>query len=127
MYEPQAAYSAFVFRFKHKITYLIRCIPNISYQLEVLDEIILTKLILTISNGVLCSELERKLILLPPKLGGLGIPIFSQSSEFEFGNSITINGSLKQNIKSQIKSIMFQIKKRKKRTLIVFNLYSSTN
>ena len=69
--------------------------------MEVLDEIILTKFIPTISNGVLCSELERKLILLPPKLGGLGIPIFSESSEFEFENSITITESLKQNIKSQ--------------------------
>ena len=59
MYEPQAAYSAFIFGFKHKITYLMRCIPNISCQLEVLDEIILTKFIpTTISNGVLCSLID---------------------------------------------------------------------
>ena len=40
-----------------------------------------------ITRGVKCSENERKLLSFPLKLVGLGIPIFSEMSEFEYSNS----------------------------------------
>ena len=36
--EPQAAYAAFTAGFKHKLTYYIRTIPNISSILKPLDD-----------------------------------------------------------------------------------------
>ena len=40
-----------------------------------------------------CSDIERKLMLLPPKLGGMGIPIFSSIAdrEYEFSQMLSIN------------------------------------
>ena len=123
MYEPQAAYSAFFFGFKHKITYLMRSLPNISKELEKLDEIISRKFIPAITGGINCSKLERKLLSLPPKLGGLGIPLFSNSSDVEHNNSLSVTEVLKNNIKNQnpqlkidenIKKKKQQIKKSKR-------------
>ena len=43
-----------------------------------------------ITGGVFCNEMEGKLIALPPKLDGLGIPIFAEISNDEFENSIKL-------------------------------------
>ena len=50
--EPQAAYSCSVSGYKHKLTYIIRTIPNISHQLEKIDALILTKFIPVITGGI---------------------------------------------------------------------------
>ena len=101
LFEPQAAYSGFLFGFKHKITYLMRSVPDISESLRKLDEVISTTFIPAITGGVNCSNLERNLLTLPPKQGGMGIPIFSKNSNFEFKSSLTTTEKLKDNIKSQ--------------------------
>ena len=77
-YESQAAYSCFITGFKHKPTYFMRTIPNISNQLKQLDEIVRTEFIPAISGGINCSDIEIILLSFPPKLGGLGILIFSE-------------------------------------------------
>ena len=38
--EPQAAYSSFVSGFRHKLTYMMRTIPNISHLLTMFDDIV---------------------------------------------------------------------------------------
>ena len=50
--EPQAAYSCFVSGHKHKLTYIIKTIPNIFHQLEKIDELILTKFMPQITGGI---------------------------------------------------------------------------
>ena len=55
----------------------MRTILNISQQLEKTDELIL-KFIPAIASGIYVIPVERYLLLLPTKCGGLGIPIFSE-------------------------------------------------
>ena len=73
--EPQSAYICFTSDFKHKITYYLRTIADF---------------IQAITGGKNISEIERKLLSLPVKLGGLGIPIFSEICETEYSNSFTL-------------------------------------
>ena len=42
--KPQEAYSCFVSGYKNKLTYIMRTIPNISHQLEKIDDLILRNL-----------------------------------------------------------------------------------
>ena len=85
--EPQAAYSCFVSGYKHKLTYIMRTIPNISHLLEKIDALILTKFIPAITGGIYVNPDERSLLSLPAKYGGLGLPIFSELADIEFQNS----------------------------------------
>ena len=72
--EPQAAYSCFTTAFKHKPSYIMRTIPDISDQLNQLDEVITSELKPTITGGILSSKIERKLLSLPSKLEGAWNP-----------------------------------------------------
>ena len=74
-FEPQAAYSYFVTGFKHKPTVYMRNIPNISSHLKRLDQVITTEFIPAIIDGINCSDIERKLISLPPKLGSMTVKV----------------------------------------------------
>ena len=76
--EPQAAYCCFTAGFKHKVTYLMRTTPNISEELRRLDDAINNKLIPFFTENKLCGNDERLLLSLPTKLGGMGIPAFSE-------------------------------------------------
>ena len=92
-FQPQTAYSRFVTGFKHKPTFYMRAIPNISSHLKRLDEVITIEFIPAITGGINCSGIERKLMSLPPKLGGMGIPIFSDvaDGECEFSQMLSID------------------------------------
>ena len=48
----------------------MRTIPNISHQLEKIDELILTKFIPTIAGAISVNLDERYLLSLPAKYGG---------------------------------------------------------
>ena len=71
--EPQCALSSFISGYKHKLNYFMRTVPNISNLLRHIDDVITKEFIPAITGGVKCSENERKLLLLLPKLGGLDI------------------------------------------------------
>ena len=124
--EPKSAYAAFVSGFKHKISYVMRTIPDVKEQLKPLDQVIATEFITSITNGIVCSYNLRKLIALPPKLGGLGIPIFSEISDTEYQNSQKLTQHLATNIINQevllneseeTKKIKNEIKSAKRRSL----------
>ena len=100
-YEPQSAYSCFITGFKHKPTYFIRTIPNIGKEVKQLDDVARTEFIPAITGGINCSDLERKLLSFPPKLGGLGIPIFSETAEREYKFSTMISKDLTSRIVNQ--------------------------
>ena len=72
----------------------MRTIPNIANLLKVLDFAITKQfipsrkytLIPAITGGIRCSDVERRLLSLPPRMGGLGIPVFSKIADFEYAN-----------------------------------------
>ena len=99
--EPQAAYSAFTAGYKHKMTYYIRTISNLSTILEPLDETVTKEFIPAITDGHHCSEDERRLLSLPVRLGGLGLPIFSELCDREYENSLKATKQLAVRIQAQ--------------------------
>ena len=93
--EPQAAgYCAFVGGFKHKDACTIRIVPNIRKHLEKLDQAVNQKFISTLTDGHFWNEMERKLLSLPAKYGGMGIIIFCDIAENEHSNSRAATESL---------------------------------
>ena len=80
------------------MTYFIRTIPNLSAILKPLDDEIDSKFIPAITEGHQCSDEERKLLSLPVRLGGLGLPIFSELCEREYRNSVRATQQLSENI-----------------------------
>ena len=76
------------------MNYLMRTIPNIGHLMERIDDIILSKFIPTITDGIIINQHERKLLSIPVKYGGLGIPLFAETSAIEHENSITVTENL---------------------------------
>ena len=74
-----------------KWTYVCRTIPEIDVLLRPLDEVIHQHFIPAITGCPPCSPLERQLLALPPRLGGLGLsnPSFDSQSEFESSKQVT--------------------------------------
>ena len=99
--EPQAAYAAFVSGFKHKFSYHIRVIPDITDLMKSVDDIIDTQFIPDTSYYRWKLLLSRwKVVISASCEDGrwLGIPILSQISEIENKNSINYSASLLQKI-----------------------------
>ena len=99
--EPQAVYSGFIKTFKYEPIYFMRTIPNIKTQLKQLDDVIRTEFIPAITGGINCSDTERRLMSLPPRFEGLGIPIFSESAQKEYEFSIILSKDLTTKIINQ--------------------------
>ena len=64
----------------------MRTVPNINSLMKKIDDLITTEFIRAITGGINCSVHEKRLLALSPKLGGLGIPIFAEISEFEYNS-----------------------------------------
>ena len=79
--EPPAAHFGFIKGFKHKPIYFFKAIPTIKNQSKQLDNVIKTEFIPAITGGINCSDTERRLMSLPPRFGGLGIPLFLESAQ----------------------------------------------
>ena len=96
--QPQAAYSCFTAGYQHKLTYFMRTIIGCEEQLIRVDEIIRHKFIPALTGGHVINDLERQLLSLPPRLGGLGIKIFSQVTNKEYENSKSVTVELQEQI-----------------------------
>ena len=89
--EPQAAYSSFTKAISHRWTYVQRTIPNIDHLFTPLEDAIKDKLIPAII-GRQISDVERKIVALPVRMGGMGIRDPTKSSdEFTALTKITQN------------------------------------
>ena len=91
--QPQAAYSAFVNGYKHKFTYFIRTIPDISHLLSPLVECIYERLLPAIFGCQLSPDLQD-IIALPTRLGGMGIGNVKEESAQEYASSKLISAPL---------------------------------
>ena len=99
--EPHAAYTAFTYGLKHKWTYLMRTVPDISDQLKPLEESIRQIFIPAVTDNPELSDIERDLLALPPRKGGLGIINPTKMSNTEYENSVKLTKMLKVHIVDQ--------------------------
>ena len=70
--EPHAAFTNFNYSMKLKWNYAMRTIPGMSKHLKNLEDAIRSKFIPSLFNCQVSDEL-RKILSLPPRLGGMGI------------------------------------------------------
>ena len=99
--QPHAAYAAFVHGVVSKWNYLVRCIPDLCDSLLPLEEIICTKILPNLTGQCSFSDLERDLLSLPPRLGGLGVINPATYSSFQFSSSVSITAPLVELIVQQ--------------------------
>ena len=71
--QPHAAYAAFTHGLMSKWTYLTRAIPNIGDLLSPLEDIIGQKFLTSLTGLNAFNDITRELMVLPVRLGGLGI------------------------------------------------------
>ena len=71
--EPQAAHSAFIHGVSSRWNYVMRTIPGISDMMIPLEETIRHKLIPAITGRNAVSDIERDVLAMPSRLGGMGM------------------------------------------------------
>ena len=94
--QPHAAYAAYTHGTKHKWTYICRTEPNCSRLLQPLEDAIQLRLIPAISGRPPSSTVERELLALPTKMGGLGLSNPTVNADFEFNASKKVTAPLVQ-------------------------------
>ena len=113
--QPQAAYSAYVHGFRGKFTYFLRTIPDISYCLQPVEDIIRNEFIPAITGGNQCSDKERDLLALPVRLGGLGLENITKISTREYESSRKMTKSLVESVIEQ--QIIFEVHEEEQKKL----------
>ena len=93
-----AAHTAYVTGYQHKLTYLLRTIPNIEDRLKKIDEVVRHKFIPAIIGGHIINDAERVMLSLPTRLGGLGLKIFAETAEDAYKYSTRIASNLRAQI-----------------------------
>ena len=86
-FEPQSAYAAFTTCIRHRYTYYMRTIPDISAILSPLENVIRFKFLPALLEGRVCTDDERSLLSLPVRLGGMGLINVTAISDAEHENS----------------------------------------
>ena len=111
--QPQAAYSAYMFGFKHKFTFFLRTVPDMADYLLPIEETLRSRFIPAITGGHICSDEERALLALPVKFGGLGLQNLCEVANTELLNSKEITRELCENIIKQNKDFQTDCDKTK--------------
>ena len=98
--QPQACYAAYTFGLKHRYTYFLRTLPDIHDLPEPLEHVISNLLIPAITDHR-CSPLERDVLALPVRLGGLGITNPCREADIELSSSVKATAPLVQQMVAQ--------------------------
>ena len=98
--QPHAAYCAFTHGLSSHRIFLLRTIPDIADLLTPLDEAIQLYLILALTFPP-CSSVERELLALPVRLGGMGITNPASNSHSIFDTSTRLTSPLVTAIATQ--------------------------
>ncbi len=98
--EPQAAYSAFVFGFKGKWNFLQRTMPNTSHLFLPLEDALRNNFLPTVTGRPI-TQLERDILSLPTRNGGLGVVNPTETAEHCFNESTKITKELTTKIREQ--------------------------
>merc|ERR1712002_765101 len=102
--QPQAAYSAFTFGIKHRWNFIMKTVPNIEDLLLPLEKTMLHRLIPSIAGRRNLDFLDREIVALPPRLGGMGIPNPKRMAITEHENAKKLTARLTQLIVEQDES-----------------------
>ena len=95
--QPQASYAAYTFG----LTYFLRTLPDIQDLLEPLEKAISQILIPAITDHQ-CNPLDRDILALPARLGGLGLENPSHEAEREYVSSKKVTVPLVDQIVAQL-------------------------
>ena len=77
--QPHTAFAAYTHGLAGKWSYLTRTVPSIRDHLKVLDDILRSDFIPNLTGRPPPNDIDRKLMALPARLGGLGISVPSQN------------------------------------------------
>ena len=86
--QPHASYSAFILGVRHKMTDFMRTMEELGDKLVEVDKVLDEKLIPALF-GCPVSQLERRILSMPVRFGGLGIPVLSQLAKEEYKSFIS--------------------------------------
>ena len=99
--QPHAAHAAFTHGMTSKWTYLTRTMPGIGPNLLPLESIIRTKLAPALTGRPPPNDLDRDLLALPARLGGIALVNPTQATDTDHLSSIKITEVLKDAILQQ--------------------------
>ena len=99
--QPHAAFSVLTHGLASRWVYVARTIPNIGHLLQPLEELLRTKFIPSLTGRAAPSDLERELLALPARLGGLGLLNPSHLSTTEYSASMKVTQPLVDHIIKQ--------------------------
>lgn len=99
-YHPHAAYANYIHSYQHKYTYFLRTIPGFEHFVKPLDDLVTYGLLPTLFGSPL-TQLERKMVALPTRHGGLGIQILCERAQKDFATSMKVTSKLTAAIKEQ--------------------------
>ncbi|XP_066919036.1 uncharacterized protein [Clytia hemisphaerica] len=85
--QPQSAYTCYTSGYQHRFSYFLRTIPEMENYLTPIETIVRHQLIPAITGGKIVNDLERDLLSLPPRLGGLGLKNVCEIAPIEHENS----------------------------------------
>ena len=94
-------YCAFTAGFRHKFSYIVRTIPDLSEHLQPVEDVIRHKFIPALCEGHSCNDDEHLLLPLPVKFGGLGIPDLTRIAALEYDASRSRTEPIAKKIVSQ--------------------------
>ena len=98
--QPHAAYAAYTHGIASKWLFITRTIPDIEHHLTPLEDAIRRKLIPALT-GHHCNDLERSLLALPTRLGGMNIANPTKGGSEDFAASLLATAPLRSLIQSQ--------------------------
>ena len=76
-----------MFGFKHRFTFFLRTVPDISDYLFPIEETLRSRFVPAIAGGHVCSDTKRALLALPKKFGGFGLQNLFEAANTELLNS----------------------------------------
>ena len=98
--QPQACYAVFTFGLRHRWTCFMRTLPDIGNLMEPSERAI-SELLIPSTTERNCSQVERDLVALPARMGGLGLTNPSEIAESEYSASIMLTRPLVDQIVAQ--------------------------
>ena len=98
---PHSAYSAFTHSIKHRWNYVMRTIESVGAFFQPLEEAIHQHFLPALTGRIPSSEVERELLSLPCRFGGLNITNPTCCSDSQFSSSRLLSANLVAMIQQQ--------------------------